>query len=249
MSCEKYAANVKNEFTEKRNAYINNLLSIYDANTSSFEKIIDFPKYATTESLRQFLTRYELVKLIKDVPGDIVECGVCGGRGLLSLLQSHLILEPCFFYRKVIGIDTFTGFVGVTDKDNTTTINVEGDFAFSNEDEIRELGRIHSSQQYVGYNKVHLVKGDATQTIPEYIEAQPHTLIALLYLDFDIYKPTKVALENFVRRMPKGAIIAFDEIHFQRFPGETLALLECFNINHREIKNVLHSNVNYFVVS
>lgn len=248
MSCEKYALQAKNSFTKKRDDYYSKLTQIYDRNPESIEKMIDFQKYAPTEALRQFLVRYELMKLIKDVPGDIIECGVCGGRGLLSLLQSHLILEPGFYFRDIVGFDTFSGFPSLTDKDNIA-VNKQNDFAFTNEEEISILGQIHTEQQFVETNKVRLVKGDATITIPNYLELYPHTLISLLYLDFDIYQPTKVALETFLPRMAKGSIIAFDEIHHKRFPGETLAMLESFNINHREIKNILHSNVNYFVVS
>ena len=62
-------------------------------------------------------------------------------------------------------------------------------------------------------DKIELVKGDANITIPKYIEKNKHLLISLLYLDFDIYEPTKTALENFLPRMSKGSIVAFDELH------------------------------------
>uniref|UniRef100_A0A6C0IGM8 Methyltransferase n=1 Tax=viral metagenome TaxID=1070528 RepID=A0A6C0IGM8_9ZZZZ len=247
MSCEKYALPATNAFTKKRDDYYSKLQHIYDTNTESIEKMIDFPKYAPTESLRQFLVRYELMKLIKDVPGDIIECGVCGGRGLLSLLQSHLILEPGFYFRDIVGFDTFTGFHNLNENDNIN-VNKQHDFLFSNEKEISTLGQIHTEQHFVETNKIRLIKGDATVTIPVYLESYPYTMVSLLYLDFDIYQPTKVALETFMPRMAKGSIIAFDEIHHKRFPGETIAMLELFNINHREIKNILHSNVNYFII-
>jgi hypothetical protein len=47
-------------------------------------------------------------------------------------------------------------------------------------------------------------------------------------MDFDLYEPTKVALEHFVPRMPKGAVIAFDELDNPLWPGETRAMLEYF---------------------
>ena len=37
------------------------------------------------------------------------------------------------------------------------------------------------------------------------IEDNPHLLIALLHIDFDIHGPTKVAIEKILPRMPKGA--------------------------------------------
>ena len=48
----------------------------------------------------------------------------------------------------------------------------------------------------------------------------------MLYLDFDIYEPTLTALENFLPRMPKGSVIAFDELNNPDWPGETMAFLE-----------------------
>jgi hypothetical protein len=245
MSCEKFTE--KNNFNIFRDNYQNKLLEYFDNNNNNLEKIIDFPKYAPNNSIKQFLIRYELLKLIKNVPGDIIECGVCGGRGLLSLLQSHLILEPKFFYRKIIGFDTFEGFVNLSDKDNINT-NKVGDFSFSNYNEILELGKIHTEIMYNDFNKIELVKGNAENTIPEYLNNNKHMLISLLYLDFDLYLPTKIALENFLPRMPKGSVVVFDEIHFKRFPGETIALLETLNINNYKIQNILDSNVNYFII-
>ena len=64
----------------------------------------------------------------------------------------------------------------------------------------------------------------------------PHTIVSLLYLDFDVYEPTRIALENFIPRMPKGAIIAFDELNAPNWPGETLAVLETVGIRNLRIE-------------
>lgn len=246
MSCEKYSKN-DCSYDISRNKYQDDLLELFNKNNNNLEKSIDFPKYSPNNSIKQFLVRYELIKLIKDVPGDIIECGVCGGRGLLSLLQSHLILEPKFFYRKIIGFDTFNGFSNLSPNDNVQ-INKIGDFSFTNYEEIIQLGKIHTESMYDNLNKIELVKGNAEDTIPEYIKKNEHMLISLLYLDFDLYLPTKIALQYFLPRMPKGSIVAFDEIHFKRFPGETIALLETLDINKYKIQNMLQSNVNYFII-
>lgn len=246
MSCEKFGLN-DDKIKEKRNNYIHNLVNYHNNNNNDDEKIIDFPKYAPNNAIKQFIIRYELIKLIKDVPGDIIECGVCGGRGLMSLLHSHLILEPNFFYRKIIGFDTFSGFSTLTENDNIRE-NKEGDFCFNNYEEISGLGKLHTEFMYENLNKVELIKGNAEETIPQYINDNKHILVSLLYLDFDLYLPTKIALEYILPRMPKGSIVAFDEIHHERFPGETIALLEKLNINNYQIKNILNSNVNYFIM-
>jgi hypothetical protein len=63
-------------------------------------------------------------------------------------------------------------------------------------------------------------------------------VVSLLFFDFDLYEPTKVALENFLPRMPKGSIIAFDELDNPLWPGETRALLETIGINALKIKRI-----------
>ena len=82
--------------------------------------------------------------------------------------------------------------------------------------------------------RVEIVKGDAVETIEEYVSNNPALTVALLYLDFDIYKPTKVALEKLIPLVCKGGIIAFDEFNYDKFPGETEAVKEYFKVN--EIK-------------
>ena len=72
--------------------------------------------------------------------------------------------------------------------------------------------------------------------------------MSLLYLDLDIYLPTKFAIEQVLPRMCKGSIIAFDELYYRSFPGETTALLETFNINNYKINNILGGRINYIVL-
>ena len=86
-------------------------------------------------------------------------------------------------------------------------------------------------------DKVILVKGDAMQTIPRFLEENTHVLVSLLYLDFDLYEPTLLALKKFLPRMPKGAIIAFDELHDPKWPGETRALLEALPLNRYRLES------------
>ena len=48
----------------------------------------------------------------------------------------------------------------------------------------------------------------------------------MLFIDLDLYEPTKFALEQFLPRMHKGSIIAFDELDNPQWPGETLFFLK-----------------------
>ena len=97
------------------------------------------------------------------------------------------------------------------------------------EDELRDYIKEFDENRFINdWEKIELIKGDACETIPRYIEDNPHTMISLLYLDFDLYEPTKVALEYLAPRVVKGGIIAFDEINAKAWAGETIAALEYF---------------------
>ena len=155
------------------------------------------------------------------------------------------ILEPYNHTRRVIGFDTFSGFSEVHEKDvqrGTSEHLHPGAFQTDGTilEEIKHLVAIHDRNRPLGHiPKVELVVGDASQTIPRYIEEHPHLLVSLLYLDFDLYEPTKVALEQLYPRVVKGGIVAFDELNCPDFPGETIALLETMDLAQVELRRFL----------
>ncbi len=249
MSCEKTGISFKKK--NSLNDYYLSLINLYDKNEHSIEKIIDFSKYAPTTAFVDFLARYELVKLINGIPGDIFEMGVCGGRGIFSFFHSLAILEPNYEFREIIGFDTFKGITGVTDEDTNVYREInEGDFTFSRKDELVEIAKIHEDfkSNKINANRIKFVEGDIMDTLPVFLENNKHKLVSLLYLDLDIYKPTKFSIEKVLPRMCKGSIIAFDELYYRSFPGETKALLDSLNINNYKINNILNSRINYIVI-
>ena len=202
----------------------------FERNASSWEqKIENFPKYVRRQNLTRFVALYEIFKRVLNVKGSVVECGVNQGFGIMTWTKLSAILEPVNLTRRIYGFDTFEGFPDVGDKDRTgASSHVDvGDLYADSYDEIMELSANHDSTRFLGHvPKVELIKGDATKTIPRFIEENPHVIVSLLFLDFDLYEPTKAALEHFLPRMPKGAIVAFDELDNPLWPGETLAMLE-----------------------
>lgn len=203
---------------------------LFDANPSSWEtKMENFPKYVRRQNITRFLALYEIFKRVRYIKGSIIECGVNHGFGLMSWAKFSAIMEPVNLTRRIYGFDTFEGFPGVSEKDRSSaSMHVQkGDLAADVYDELTQLIEIYDSTRFIGHvNKVQLIRGDATATIPQFVENNPHLVVSLLFLDFDLYEPTKVALEEFLPRMPRGAVLAFDELDNPLWPGETLAMLE-----------------------
>jgi hypothetical protein len=214
----------------------------FQRNPESWEtKVENFPKYVRRQNLTRFLALYEIFKKILNVKGSIIECGVFRGFGTMSWTKFSAIMEPVNLTRRIYGFDSFSGFPSVSDKDLSSASNhvKVGDLYANSEEELNELISIHDTTRFIGHiPKTKLICGDAVKTIPQFVKDNPHLLVSLLFLDFDLYEPTRVALETFVPRMPKGSIIAFDELDNPLWPGETQAMLDFFKNRNLRIQRI-----------
>jgi hypothetical protein len=217
------------------------------------ERIEAFPKYASRQCLAKFLTKYEIFKKILTVNGSIIECGVLHGGGLLAWAKLSSIFEPANHVRKVIGFDTFEGFPNV-DRNDTATGTFDqlrpGGLTGSSLENLQEAARVYDLNRPINHiPKVEFVKGDITATAPQYLADNPHLVVALLYLDLDLFAPTKKAIETFLPRMPKGAVIVFDELNAKIFPGETMAVMDAIGLRNLRIERFpFDSYVSYAVL-
>lgn len=221
---------------------------------STSQRLASFPRHVRRQEVARFLTRYELFKNTLTVNGSIAECGVYMGAGLISWLHFSSILEPYNHTRKIIGFDTFAGFPVIDDADVTkgpSEHHKTGGFQTHHaiKEEIQRLIDAHDKNRPLGHiPKVELVVGDASETIPAYARENKHVMLSLLYLDFDLYQPTKAALEHLLPRVVKGGIVAFDELNCRNFPGETEALLEVLDLSSIQLqRSPIDSYTSWFV--
>ncbi|MHB8449155.1 MAG: TylF/MycF/NovP-related O-methyltransferase [Mycobacteriales bacterium] len=191
-------------------------------------RLATFPRYLRRSHVTRFVALYELFKLSLPVKGSIVDCGVFHGFSLMTWAHLSAALEPTNLTRRIYGFDTFRGFPSVGSTDRPADTGVEaGDLAGAALDELRHLIEVYDSDRFLGHlPKVHLVEGDVTSTIPDFMNENPHLVVSLLFCDLDLFEPTAVALRHFLPRMPSGAILAFDELDNPIWPGETSAVLK-----------------------
>ncbi len=201
-------------------------------------KLENFTKYVRRQHLKRFLAIYELFKLAMPVKGSVVECGVFRGFGLMAWAKLSAMLEPENLTRRIYGFDTFQGFPFVGEKDQSRFTNTrQGDLCANSYEELRRLIHEYDRDRFLGHiPKVELIRGNITRTVPDFVAAHPHLVVSLLYLDADTYDPTKVALETFLPRMPRGAILAFDELDNPIWPGETIAALETVGLRSLRLR-------------
>lgn len=233
--------------------YYSELEKFFEQDSSStLMKLRSFGIYAPRQVVSDFLVRYELFKQIVDIPGSVVECGVFNGQGLLSFGLFSSILEPNNLNRLIYGLDTFKGFPSVSENDKkgaSDRMKKGGYAARGSHERLQEAIGLFDQNRFLGHvQKIHLVKGDVTKILVGFLKENPHLAIALLYLDLDLYEPTKAVLTKLLPRVVKGGVVAFDELNVRDYPGETLALMDTIGLNNCQLKRVpFCSRVSYFI--
>lgn len=214
------------------------------------ELLFNLGLYMPRQSLSRALFMAELYRQIVPVHGVVMEFGVRWGQNMAYWSNLRGIYEPYNYNRKIVGFDTFAGFPGVDESDGAMV--QAGDYGVSEhyEEYLRDLLLDHEAcSPLPDKNKFELVKGNAVETLPAYLEANPATVVALAYFDFDLYEPTKACLEAIKDRVTRGSILAFDELNCPEFPGETKAVMEVLGLPNLALRrSPLNPLISYSVV-
>ena len=117
------------------------------------------------------------------------------------------------------------------------------------EDYLNKVLELEEKESPLSHIRKHeIVAGDATKTVPNYLEENPHTVIALAYFDFDLYEPTRICLEAIKPYITKGTVIGFDEVNDETTPGETVALREVLGLENYSLKRYRYNaRISYLV--
>jgi hypothetical protein len=170
--------------------------------------------------------------MVRDVPGEVVECGVFKGASLIRFALFREIFGDASS-KEIVGFDAFGEFPVPEfepDKERRKEfIKEAGSESISTE----QLETVFSNKNIENYD---LVKGDVNETIPAYIEENPELRISLLNIDIDVYEATKTILEELYPRLVSGGVVLFDD--YGKFPGETKAVDEYFSDKELEIKKL-----------
>lgn len=205
------------------------------------EQLANLGVFLNSKNLGRLLFFHEIYKRVVPHHGVVMEFGVRWGQTLAVLSALRGLFEPYNRHRKIIGFDTFEGFKGVSAVDGTRTRCEDGAYAVSPGYEafLDRLLSLHDEQNPLNHlRKFELVKGDASLTVPAYLKAHPETIVSLAIFDFDIYAPTKAALEALVPHLAVGSVLVFDELCDDLFPGETVALREVLGLRNLRIQRL-----------
>lgn len=195
-----------------------NLLTPWNAENS-------FYQLSDTTRIAKLIYQYEIYKMIKNIPGDVVEFGVFKGSSLIKMLTFREILENSSS-RKFYAFDAFGKFP----RTKTKKFDKEFITKFENDAgcglQIKELQKILLKK---GFKNFELIKGDINFTALNFLKKNKSLKIALLHLDLDTYFVTKKILNKFYNNVVKKGIILIDDYNVTE--GVTRAIDEFLKVN------------------
>jgi len=224
---------------------IENLLDIHFKKYSISEQEVckNFSIYTRRIFLKRFLAHYEFFRKTIELPGDIIELGVYRGTSLMSWANFLEIRNMGDRQKQVFGFDNFKGFVnfdkedGKEDKERGKMLEGFDGGAF--EEILEDAISIFDKDRFIPYKKrVVLVKGNIEETVPVFVEDNPGLRISLLHFDCDVYKPTKIALEELWPLVVRGGVVLFDEYGLRPWQGESIAVDEFFKDKDIKIRRL-----------
>jgi len=179
----------------------------------------EFLANCSADRVQKIIWKYELFKMVQNIPGDIVECGVHKGSGIYLYAKLLKIFKPNSLV-KVVGFDFFGKAQKINNKykiDFKVNQNHTGNGSKKNE--------IIKNLNSFGINNVKLISGDVCITTKEYVKKNIGFRISMLILDVDNYEGTLECLKNLYNNVTRGGIIVLDEYALEKY-GESDAVDE-----------------------
>jgi len=187
------------------------------------QAMYDFETYfhlsMTLDRVAKMAVHFEAFKMVQDVPGSIVECGVFKGTSFSRFAMLRQLLGSSFSC-PLIGFDVFdddyptTGF----EEDHAQRqhwIETAGGSSIS----VDQLSTVLRDR---GVDNFQLVAGDVCETVPDYVARNPGLRISLLNVDIDFVEPTLCVLEHLYDRVCRGGVVLFDNYAGEGTSGLTL---------------------------
>jgi hypothetical protein len=183
----------------------------------------NFNSFILSEDRRVFnklVARTLIYNQVKNIPGDIVECGVFKGTGLYTFLKLKNTFNPNSS-KKVIGFDFFnTDSLISSIEEGIDKEAMEALFEGRNfKHDESSVDVLYNQLISHGFQKseFELVQGDISTTSKHFSENNPGFKISLLYMDLDLEQPTYDTLNNLWDNITKGGIIVFDEYGYHKW--------------------------------
>lgn len=210
-----------------------------DANQNIYDNFNNFIFSNDRNVFNKLIIKNFFYEKTRNIHGDIIECGVFKGSGLLSWLKLLDMYEPNSL-KKVIGFDFFNPQFVESLENEVDRETMKQVFQRDKNLDINDisLDGIHKKIKNAGFDRTRydLVEGDVSITTEKYLKDKPGLRISILYLDMDLDKPTYDTLEVMWNRMSRGGIVVFDEYAYHSW-SESNAVDRFISKNRLKLHN------------
>ncbi|MDB4270224.1 TylF/MycF family methyltransferase [Flavobacteriaceae bacterium] len=154
---------------------------------------------------------YSLAKSLKNIKGDIVECGVLRGHSSYLMLYANIDNNKNFH-----GFDSFEG---LSNPDINDKIKNSYSFEWKKND-LKTPELIAKKNLELFKDRIHLYKG----WIPDRFNEVKNKKFSMVHIDVDLYKPTLDSISFFWDKINKGGVLVCDDYGFETCPGAKKAM-------------------------
>ena len=159
---------------------------------------------------------FKLLDKISKINGDIVEVGTYNG-DTSKIICEHILSRN--LDKKFYGFDTFSGYL----PEDMVGSNKASQENFVNRRWDTKKEVVENRLQFFGNERFFLFEGDCKVMIPQAIKENKIKKLSLIYVDCNLYPPSKKAIMDLYPLLEHGGIVAIDE---HLVGGETKAIKE-----------------------
>ena len=185
----------------------------------------DLALFTHSGNLARMLAIQEIYLLARRVPGLFLDFGTWKGSNMVLLENLRAIHDHFDNQRKILGFDTFKGYLGFTGGESKDPTLQNGTYAL-NSGYAQNLRLLISNHELANgkLKPIHgVIEGDAAIELPSVLETEGNPPIALAIFDLNAFEPTRDCLSRSLENMQKGSIVAFWQFLRPELTGERKA--------------------------
>ena len=196
------------------------ILKLITARTEPFFTVKNFGAIVGNQALFKYLKIFEMIISISNLKGDIIEFGVWRGNNFIYIKK---VTDYLGLKKNVYGYDWFKGLKDFEKKDN----KINKKKYIGNKNFINKLIKNQNLK------KIYLIDDDVNNFESHFNQKKSFCLI---YLDLDLYRPTKNILDIIDKYLVKDGLIVFDQAQKKEWIGEKKALMEFYSFYKKKYK-------------
>ncbi|MCZ2223994.1 MAG: TylF/MycF family methyltransferase [Chitinophagales bacterium] len=185
----------------------------------------------------RLLSHYELYKLVKNLNGSIVKCGI----------NNDESFRYFSFFKKINSYNpnqSLIAFEKSTPILETTIVDKEERLSVKNKEELAQTQK--SLYQQSKEENIEFISGELSTSLPKYLIDNPELKISLLVVDLDNYDHTITTMQYLYPRIINKGVLIIN--NYYKKEAENKAIQDYFNNQNVIIRYFSKANGVYYII-